>query len=216
MGLFAELTGFVTEMTKLAVKYGDSEKDYIDVTNKVVGSLPDAAKAVHITANLSLKLRKSDGGVSCKVFVKDADGAEDITFSHKTKGGVLHIDLHTAAGDIKCYAELCLPECKELAVANTYGDTVVRKVKAARLAVEAESGDVLLKRTRFDDATVETKSGDILVILDEGKYRIEAESKHGDVLKKARSDAVAEKSIVCRSRSGDIQVKQNSNTNDEQ
>lgn len=89
------------------------------------------------------------------------------------------------------------------------GEVTARGVDAIEAAVTARSGDVVLSFARRPfDVDVEVSSGDIEVVVPAGAYRIEAETRAGDVLLRGvRDNPDAPGRIRLDTTAGDVTVR---------
>ena len=198
MGLFTFLT-----------KYGmNKENNYIDVSDKMTVSFPeDIYSIIAIKSNLSLRFSKGSGFVDCETFVKNEADAEEISIQYVVDEVKLLIDIFTSKKNLRGYINIKLPRCNRLEVKNIYEDICVNNIDVNDLLLCTNSGDITISSVKFTNGSIVTNSGDILVILDTDEYHIKAISDSGDVIKRAKNKPTSNKTLKCKSRSGDIQIK---------
>lgn len=199
MGLFAFL-----------MKYGMNKADnnYIDVSDKIAVSFPeDIYSIIAIKSNLSLRFSKGSGFVNCETFVKNEADADEISVQYVVDEAKLLIDIFSSKKNLQGYINIKLPRCNRLEVKNIYEDICINNIDVNDLDICTNAGDITISSVKFINGSIVTDSGDILVILDTDEYHIKAKSDSGDVIKRAKNKSKSNKTLKCKSGSGDIQIK---------
>jgi hypothetical protein len=131
-------------------------------------------------------------------------GAVDL----KSRSG--DIEVSDVAGDVKLDLTSGDVQVDRLAgrldVRSTSGDIEARELKGGAVTVRTTSGDLNIDLAEPNDVTADVTSGDIEVSAPSGAYRVQTETRTGDVDNALGDTATAEHTIRATTVSGDVEL----------
>lgn len=201
--------GFFSSILKAGIQVKNEEKELIDVTSIVIKNIPsDNFENIRIESDLDLQISFTQEDAVFRVFTEKKTDADKIQFDYKYENKQLIIKIisdNNLKGGILCVA---IPKVALGCFYTRHTDISVERAEAKILKIITRSGDVRVTIEDSEEVLISTKSGDIFAKIKKGMYKIETNSKSGDVMmQNIKPKEKSQKKLNCSSQSGDILIQ---------